>query len=323
LRIFLPRATMGLRSGFYCGLKKRKGTAMKRDAMTRADVMTVLCVTAGLCVLLGPMFVGGSGDAEAGWLLGGNHRSGCQANLKSIGTGILEYGRANNGAFPRLPDSNRNITAGTGNPFQAWKTAGDLDDIGATHMNNVWTMIDEGLVPVTGFKCPADRRYAPRTSAQLCGWAASTEYSFGLHYVYSKRWNVPERKAAKESNPGAVDREYDDRVAETAANGIRPNHIVMADKNPVTANPLTGQGGSAKKFGQSNHTGSISYLTRSGNVAFREAKDSSIINGDEIYLAGSEGKSFGPKTNTDIVIVADPAARTKPPGMTKPATPPK
>ena len=222
------------------------------------------------------------------------NRSGCQANLKSIGTAILEHGRANYGAFPRQDAQADAIPV-------AYLDSDTLADISSHAINTVFVMIADGRVPVTGFKCPAHTDYVSRIANSKYGWTQNDEFSFGIQYLNNSRQQTDGTATATANAADPADSTYD------------ANMIVMADKNPTTVahdaptgEPTSGVSGT---LDHSNHTGEgLSYLTKCGNVAFLEDDDGSVVDGDEIYMSDVQDASdIGPDADDDVMIVADPA----------------
>ncbi len=263
---------------------------MKR-AFTLVELLVVIAIIAVLVAILVPVIGSALRDAN---------RSGCQANLKSIGTAILEHGRENNGAFPRLNAQADLIPI-------AYIDSSTLADISEHSMNTVFVMIADGRVPTTGFKCPAHTDYTSRIANSKFGWTQNDEYSYGLQYLNNAAQD------ADATGTGAVN------PADPADSTYNANLIVMADKNPSTVahDAATGEADPDNTdtlnimvdgtTDHSNHKGEgLSYLTKSGNIAFLDDTDGSVVDGDEIYLSDDPTGELIPGDADDVVIVSDP-----------------
>ena len=253
---------------------------------TLVELLVVIAIIVVLVAMLVPLINGALKDAN---------RSGCQANLKSIGTAFLEHSRAHNNTFPRLHGS-------AGDLLAAWQATDTVDGVSHTAMNLVWVLIADGRVPTTGFKCPADTDYAMRITASKYGWTNNSEFSFGMHFHNDKGMVVADGSASGTPNP-----------ADPADSTYNPYGIVMTDKSPVEINkallpngePDTGVSGS---LNHKNHkSDGLAYLTKSGNVSFLDDSDGSTSEGDELYKSNTPDTTLTPNAVDDVLIVSDPA----------------
>ena len=256
----------------------------RRHGLTLVELLLVIAIITLLVAIFVPVI--GSALRERGM-------TGCQANLKSIGTAFLEHGRANNGLFPRLNTQADLIPV-------AYVASDTLADISPHAMNTVWIMIADGRVPSTGFKCPGHTYYERRVANSRYGWTRNDEFSYGIQYLSDmhQKTDGSATAAFNEANP---------------ADKYNSNMILMADKNPTevahdapTGEPAAGVG---RTLDHSNHAGEgLTYLTKSGNFAFLDDEDGSIVDDDEIYTSDrQDANDIGPDAADDVMIVADPA----------------
>ena len=118
------------------------------------------------------------------------NQAACTANLNGIGKAIAMFAAEDkNAKFPLLwesgdpefaivpADSAQNITELT--TQLAAKPAG---------MQNMWKIIDKGLIGENAFGCRSDSDYTVRApvdrTADRVGWQSSSQFSYGLHYPY-------------------------------------------------------------------------------------------------------------------------------------------
>ena len=93
-----------------------KGVAITGTALSGAALAISVVIAPIMVAILVPVIGSALKDAN---------RSGCQANLKTLGSAVLEYRRAQDGTVPQT----------------------------------LKVLVDEGYMPMTGFKCPADKNW--------------------------------------------------------------------------------------------------------------------------------------------------------------------
>ena len=225
----------------------------------------------------------------------------CRANLKGIGTAIAMFkGEDKNSKFPLLfttgqPEADIRPTDGSR----------DLDELKAklvgreSAMQNMWTIIDKGLVTEDAFGCPFDKDFVYREftdradrKAHKVGWRSSAEFSYGMHFPYKST---------------TVDGQAVDNPAYLDAN-LDGSFVIMADKNPSRTNePATGVGSDKSP---SNHgDNGQAYLMYSGQVNWKKGSEDSKINGDDIYTIQKQNNAnlATPANIDDQYIVRHPA----------------
>ncbi|MBT3199227.1 MAG: hypothetical protein HN350_04865 [Phycisphaerales bacterium] len=206
----------------------------------------------------------------------------CRANLSGIGKGIALYAAEDkNAKFPLLFTSGRPESN-----IKSSDSAKDLSELTTkltgreATMQNVWKMIDRGLIPEEAFGCPADEDYAPRElespadrKAHRVGWRSSANFSYGMHCPY-KTIITAEKTAI---NPVPLGPK------------LKSSFVIMADKNPARTNePATGVNPS---IAPSNHRDGEIYLTYSGRVEWKRSSEDSQVNGDDIYTTQTQNKA--------------------------------
>ena len=229
----------------------------------------------------------------------------CKANLMGIGTAIAMFkAEDQNARFPLLfttgrPESNIEATHASGDISELkTKLAGS-----EAAMQNVWVMIDKGLVTADAFACPADKDYVPRAfkdkadrMARKVGWWSSAQFSYGLHFPY-KSTTV----GGEVTNPAYLGPQ------------LKGSFVIMADKNPSQNDePATGVGAGKEP---SNH-GDLGqgYLMFSGAVNWKKGDGDSDVNGDDIYTIQTRDNA-NPATPADLddqYIVRHPALPKRP-----------
>jgi len=228
----------------------------------------------------------------------------CRANLKGIGMAIAMYrGEDRNARFPLLFE--------TGNPeadvkpdHAAWTIAGlkAKIDKNESAMQNVWLLIDKGLVTEEAFSCPSDRGYKPRefadradTSDHRVGWRSSRQFSYGMHFPYRN---------------SMVGGEKTDNPAWLGGNDLEGSFVVMADKNPSqNTEPAAGV---SPDNPPSNHGDlGFGYLMYSGAVNWKKGMDDSKVNGDDVYTINPQQNAniATPRGLDDQYIVRHPNGR--------------
>ena len=232
----------------------------------------------------------------------GNHPMlSCTANLNGIGKAIAMYAAEDkNAKFPLLwttgrPEANITSTDATGDLDEL---KDKLDGRGAA-MQNMWLLIDKGLVSETAFRCPGDSDYVPREftdrtdrKAHRVGWRSAANFSYGLHFPYKST---------------IVDGEAVDNPAYLGPH-LKGSFVIMADKNPSQNNePATGVG---PDKAPSNHRddGSV-YLTYGGQVGMIKSIENSQVQGDDIYTIQTQNNAnpATPANIDDTYIVRHPA----------------
>jgi Tfp pilus assembly protein PilE len=229
------------------------------------------------------------------------HVVACKANLSAIGKGIAMYGAENNGEFPLLfsegqPESNIEAThAGRNIDELKTKLTGS-----EAAMQNMWVMIDKGLISEDSLKCPGDKDYVARKftnpadrGKRKVGWWSAAQFSYGLHFPYES--TVVDGKSVK--NPAPL------------GSQMRGSFVIMADKNPSpNTEPATGVGPGKSP---SNHGdfGQV-YLAGSGHVELKKGDKNSEVNGDDIYTTQASGSTV-PVNRKDQYIVRHPALPAK------------
>jgi len=190
----------------------------------------------------------------------------CMANLNAIGKARVLYEGLNEDRFPVLFDSgNPNSAAATTNLGKA-TVADPNDPLGAWEitttgaMQNMWLMIEAGMVSVDAFQCPSDMQFTK--TATGVGWANTSEFSYGMSFPYLQ-------DESSNNNPAAL------------SNTLSGGFVWMADRmesgneNPdgVTSNHKSAVGGCTI------------YLTFAGSVRkYAKIEDAACgIGGDEIY----------------------------------------
>ena len=233
------------------------------------------------------------------------NQAACTANLNGIGKGIAMYmAEDKNATFPLLwttgqPEADIAPNDSAEN-IEMLKTK--LDGREAA-MQNVWLMIDKGLIGENAFECRGDENYVPREftdkadrKAHKVGWRSAANFSYGLHFPYKST---------------TVDGEAVDNPAYLGPK-LKGSFVIMADKNPSQNNePATGV---EPDKPPSNHgdDGEV-YLTYGGYVKMKHSLSDSKVNGDDIYTIRKEGNAnpATPANIDDTYIVRHPALPKK------------
>jgi Tfp pilus assembly major pilin PilA len=210
----------------------------------------------------------------------------CQNNLAGIGKAIVMS--RSEGKTTKYP-----LLFTTGQPeanIESTHTAGDIAALktklvgSEAAMQNVWVLIDKGLISEDAFACPADKDYVARESkgqANRVGWSSSAQFSYGMHFPY-KSTTVNGTKVKNRAYLGPQ---------------LGGSFVTMADKNPSQNNePATGVGAGTAP---SNH-GDLgeAYLMHSGSVRGKKGAADSKVNGDDIY-------TINPNENLNLATPAD------------------
>jgi len=222
----------------------------------------------------------------------------CTAELNGIGKAIAMYAAEDkNAKFPLLWTTGQPEADITRND-----AARDLDELKTkldgreAAMQNMWLMIDKGLIGETAFRCPADDDYTVRAPLDRVedkvGWQSSSQFSFGLHFPYTST---------------TVDGKTVDNPAYLGPK-LKGSFAIMSDKNPSQNNePATGVG---PNKAPSNHgdNGEV-YLTYGGQVEMKWNAEDSKVNGDDIYTIQTQNNAnpATPANIDDQYIVRHPA----------------
>jgi len=266
-------------------------TRIRTKGFTLVDLLVVIVCVAILVAIPACMLLG-QGRAKRAAM--------CRANLNGIGKANAIFAAEDkNSRFPLLftvgqPESN----------IEATHTAGDIGALktklvgSEAAMQNVWVIIDKGMITEDAFRCPADGDYVPREfedradrKARKVGWWSSAQFSYGLHFPY-KRTGV------------------DGKVTNPAYLGplLKGSFVIMADKNPSQNNePASGVG--AGKSPSNHGDFGTGYLMFSGAVNWKKGDENSDVNGDDIYTIDTQNNDnpATPAGRNDQYIVRHPA----------------
>jgi hypothetical protein len=162
-------------------------------------------------------------------------------------------------------------------------------------MQNMWAIIDKGLVTEDAFGCPSDdqstiREFTDRTDRRnnKVGWRTSSEFSYGLHFPYrSKTTGDDPADPQKVDNPAYL------------GPHMKGSFVIMADKNPSdTSEPAVGVGDD--KFPSNHRNDGEAYLMFSGQVNWKKGIIDSDVNGDDIYVIDTfDNKDGATPADTD------------------------
>jgi hypothetical protein len=225
------------------------------------------------------------------------------ANLNYIGKAFTMYADEENGRFPLLWSTGRPEAdiANSDSARTIEQLRANLDGREAA-MQNVWLLIDKGLIIEDAFQCPSDKDYRPRRFTQpgesiavrmanRVGWRSSENFSYGLHFPY-KSTTVDGRTV---DNPAYLGPQ------------MKRSFVIMADKNPSQNNePATGVGPDKSP---SNHKTGETYLMYDGSVDRKVSYEDSNINGEDIYTIQTRNNAnpATPAGGDDQYIVRHPA----------------
>jgi len=224
------------------------------------------------------------------------NQAACTANLNGIGKGIAMFAAEDkNAKFPLIWNS--------GNPEVAIAWTSPEPDIATLETNlaanpagmqNMWKMIDKGLIGENAFGCRSDADYLVRDLAagdrttERIGWQSSSQFSYGLHYPYKYKTPPPEPDTGIGSNPARLGPK------------LKGSFAIMADKNP-------GEGAAGSALAvltdvvePSNHSddGEV-YLTYGGQVEMLKSLTNSVIQGDDLYTIATGTELPTGVTNDD------------------------
>jgi len=263
----------------------------RSEGFTLIDLLVVIAIIAILAALLVPIVLRSRELAN---------QAACTANLNGFGKAITMFAAEDkNAEFGLLwptgqPEANISRNDGASN----------LDELRAkligreAAMQNLWPMIDLGLIGETAFGCRSDDDYIPRELIQAelgdnkVGWLSSASFSYGMHFPYKST---------------TVDGEVVDNPAYFGVK-TRGSFVIMADKNPSWNNePATGVGPDKPP---SNHKDDGSaYLTYGGQVEMMNKSLSDSESGyDDIYTIQTQNNAnlATPANVGDTYIVRHP-----------------
>ena len=223
------------------------------------------------------------------------NQAACTANLNGIGKAIAMFAAEDkNAKFPLLWESG--VPESGISQDDAKQTLellkNGLDDT-PTAMQNMWLMIDKGLIGENAFGCRSDTYYTVREPldrvANRIGWQSSSQFSYGLHYPYKYKTAPAADGTGGLLNPAPLGPK------------LKGSFVIMADKNPGV-----GAAGAAKavtnltagsEVEPSNHSddGEV-YLTYGGQVEMLKSLANSIVKGDDIYTIDTVMPETDPAT---------------------------
>jgi len=233
------------------------------------------------------------------------NQASCKANLNGLGKAFGMYATENRNQFPLMQNY--------GDPEAVVLSSHYATDIPALKakteaaMQNMWLIIDKGLVGEKAFACPSDGDYTPRvlTTAQIdagthtVGWMSSDNFSYGLHSPY--------KRATAEGttlNPASMDSQ------------LKGSFIIMADKNPQQGKGTAARGIQEESVAAdgtvtggvvpSNHPkDGEAWLTITGAAGWKGSLVDSVENSDDFYSLKT-GAATIPKNKHDQYIVRHP-----------------
>jgi hypothetical protein len=274
---------------------------MRSSGFAMRDMVVVLAILLGLAILATLMVPAISYCPELA------NQAECRSNLKRIGMALDMYKGESNGRFPLLwttgqpeADVSRSDSAGTIEELRT-KLVGR-----EAAMQNVWLLIDEGLVTEGIFQCPSDSDYIPRDFTGLSdrstkvGWRSSRNFSYGMHFPYEST---------------AVDGRAIENPAHLNAQK-RGSFVIMADKNPSQNNEPAAPVG-PDKSPSNHHEDGEAYLMYNGAVNWKKSINDSDVNGDDIYTIetdlppGQSNKNSETPANLDDQYIVRHPALTK------------
>ena len=228
------------------------------------------------------------------------NQASCTANLNGIGKAVaMSAAEDTDAKFPLLWTTGQAEADITPND-----SAKDIETLKTklvgreSAMQNMWLLIDKGLISESAFGCPSDDDYLPREFTDRIdrknnkvGWRSSANFSYGIHFPY-------------ENN--TVDSETVDDPAYLGPQR-KGSFVIMADKNPSHDNePATGVG---PDKAPSNHRddGEV-YLTYGGQADIKNSLSDSKVNGDDIYTIQTQNNAnpATPANIDDTYIVRHP-----------------
>jgi prepilin-type N-terminal cleavage/methylation domain-containing protein len=241
----------------------------RRRGFTLIELLVVIAIIAILATLLMPTVNRARELAN---------QAACTANLNGIGKGIAMFAAEDkNAKFPLLWD--------WGDPESTitWADAArDIETLTTTlrakpaGMQNMWLMIDKGLIGETAFGCRSDGDLTVRAPLDRVedkvGWQSSSQFSYGLHYPYKYKTAPNPTTPGIGSNPARLGPK------------LKGSFAIMADKNPGEGGAGTGLEVLTDVVEPSNHVddGEV-YLTYGGQVEMKKSTKDSDVQGDGIY----------------------------------------
>ncbi len=232
----------------------------------------------------------------------------CQANLNNIGMAIAMFSVEDmNARFPLLwteghPEADIEDThAASSIESLRTKLVGS-----EAAMQNMWAVLDKGLITEETFHCPSDMDYQPREFKDRAekrmnnvGWTSSRQFSYGLHFPY-KRTVVGGQDVGNEVWLGGQ---------------MKGSFVIMADKNPAqNTEPAAAV---SPNNPPSNHGDlGFGYLMFSGAAGWKQGQNDSDVNGDDVYTIDTSPESGNSNPSTpagfdDQYIVRHPAMPEK------------
>ncbi len=248
---------------------------MRRKGFTLIELLVVIAIIALLVSILMPSLGRARELAK---------QAACQANLNSVGKAIALYTTSANDQFPvftNAGDANETV-ATTGSIGELFN--GDLEEHG---MNNVWLLIDEGMVSQAAFRCASDGDWLERTGNDAAGWSDGRNFSYTISWPYAKDAS---------DNPNA---------APLTNQNLDGGFAMMADRMPLDSdgNPANVGG----NVDPSNHfKDGEAVLYKNYSVQFYKNTDNSNagIQNDAIYTNETSGTVGGlPETEDDTSMV--------------------
>lgn len=264
---------------------------MRRKGFTLIELMVVVAIIAILVTILMPTLAKARDLAK---------KATCQASLNGIGKALILYSAQNDDRTPIMEFDTDYDPGSVDVPDNANQTDDDykagtwVATLGDNPMQNVWLMIKEGLLPVQGFRCPADSDYESRKSTDddddpdKWGWISPLNYSYGIHVPYTTGGNPVPFKDAR----------------------LEGGMVIFADQLPFEDDYQKVDDKADPPQKPSNHPKlGTAYLLYSGMVQWQDTSTSECgLNGDEIYEndeGGGSGVAGGiPQTDEDTSIAA-------------------
>jgi len=273
---------------------------MRRKAFTLLELLVVIGIIGILVGILGP---------RLGAAMAQTRLTRCQANLRTVGMGVVTYKAANKERTPvmrKWPTSDdavnaapsstsgcddaygKNVEEDDGSGTGTTTTqAEDWEDLGDNAMQNVWLMIASATVQENAFECPSDNQYEERGTEYRFGWTNAFQYSYGSQWPY--------QYAADENTRNAA-----------AFTATLENVFIFADMSPVGEGSTTGV--SEMDLGTHEKLG-FNMVDSSGTVSnHKDENNPNSLAGfgnDDIYLGGPEGSAVAgampewPETEVD------------------------
>ncbi|MCY2929921.1 MAG: prepilin-type N-terminal cleavage/methylation domain-containing protein [Planctomycetota bacterium] len=262
----------------------------RRKAFTLIELMVVIAIIAALAAILVPVVAG---------IIERARFVKCGANLNTLGKSfkMYEYDAKQGGPFPTLNQAGAFATLPqpaevnyspptTATVTNDW-TSGSFLILGNWPMQQVWPLIQVGMVSAPAFRCAADSGWKPRQSDFTYGWTSLTDVSYGIQYPFEGylSGSASVRNQGWPGNKARLDR-----------------LVIMADRNP---------GGSVTSGRPpSNHPDiGTNAVDAGGNVvSYESSSDSKCgMKSNDIYIRdsatlGTAGMAGFPRSNEDTVI---------------------